>query len=337
MLPMWVTAALAAVLVGSMLHLNSLMASLGAQVQQLDARFDRLTASLGAQVQQMEARMVVRYDGLDARFDRLTASVDGLLVSTLTPAAAQATLACAQASVYILFLFTYTWNHTLGELKPQFKPCSAFAYAKLKGGDTLVVSAAHCFTNFTQTTIDATRLALARESRVTCWLLKSLPTSDSAVLRCADAPPLLRRTASAPVFAQAVVAAGFFQTFYDPDFPPPLSVHDNFAMHVLTSTIAVSMGPGAATLAASGGGLSGGGLFGGGLSGGGLSGGGLSLPTRTQPPFGVLQGKALQGMSGGPVLDVHCGVVGIISRLTTNTAFGSLDEVDAWALAEAWV
>ena len=249
--------------------------------------------------------------------------MDGLLVSTLTPAAAQATLACARASIYILFLFIDTWNHTLGKLGPELNPCSAFAYAKLKGGDTLVVSAAHCFTNFSQTTIDATRLALARESRVTCRLLKSLPTSDSAVLRCADAPPLLRRAASAPVFAQAVVAAGFYlEKFPDPDFPPPLSVHDHFAMHVLTSTIAVSMGPGAASLAA---------------SGGGLSGGGLSLPTHTQPPFDVLQGMALQGMSGGPVLDVHCGVLGIISRRSTNTAFANLDEVDAWVMKEVWV
>ena len=83
-------------------------------------------------------------------------------------------------------------------------------------------------------------------------------------------------------------------------------------MHVLSSSIAVSMGPAAARLAATGGGL---------------------LPHNvTQPLFGMLQGKALQGMSGGPVLDVHCGVVGIISRVSTNTAFSTLDEVDAWLL-----
>ncbi len=326
MLPMWATAA-CAVLVGLLLHLNSQM------VQQMEVRMGAQVQQIGAQVQQMEARMVARFDGLDSRFDRLdsrvdrldsrvallTASVDGLLVSTLTPAAAQATLACAQASVFILFMFIDTWNQTLGALESVLKPCSAFAYAKLKGGDTLVVSAAHCFTNnLTSTKMDATRLALPRESRVTCWLLKCLPTSDSAVLRCADAPPLLLRAAPAPVFAQAVVAAGFFRVpFPDPAFLPPLSVHDSFAMHVLTASIAVSMGPGAATLAASG--------------------GGLSPPTLTQPLFGVLQGKALHGMSGGPVLDVHCGVVGIISWLSTNTAFANLDEVDAWLLEEAWV
>jgi hypothetical protein len=361
MLPMWVAATFAAVLVGSMLHLNSQMTSmgvqmqhiglqalqmearmtsLGAQVQQIGVQALQVEARMGAQVQQiglqalqmearlvgqakqMEARIMVRYEVLDARFDRLTASVDRLLVSTLTPAAAQATLACAQASVYILFLFIDTWNHTLGKLEFILKPCSAFSYAKLKGGDTLVVSAAHCFTNNTQTTIDATRLALAREARVICRLLESLPTSDSALLRCEDAPPLLRRASSAPVFAQAVVAAGFYhENFPDPVFPPPLSVHNNFAMHVLTSTIAVSMGPGAAFAA----------------SGGGLSGGGLSLPTHMQPPFGVLQGMALLGMSGGPVLDVHCGVVGIISRRSTNTAFAYLDEVDAWVMKEVWM
>jgi hypothetical protein len=35
-------------------------------------------------------------------------------------------------------------------------------------------------------------------------------------------------------------------------------------------------------------------------------------------------------MSGGPVLDAQCGVVGIIHGAGKNTAFVSLDEVDEW-------
>ena len=83
-------------------------------------------------------------------------------------------------------------------------------------------------------------------------------------------------------------------------------------MHVLSSTIAVSLGPGPAAQAAAG---------------------GESWPrtlTPLQPPFGMLQGKALKGMSGGPVMDVHCGVVGIIKGYSTNSVYSTLDEVDAW-------
>ena len=89
-------------------------------------------------------------------------------------------------------------------------------------------------------------------------------------------------------------------------------------MHVVSSNIAVSMGP-LAELEL-------------------LAGGGVPLPAVVPPqhPFGMLHGKLLQGMSGGPVMDVHCGVVGIISRLFTNTAYSTLDEVDAWLLHEAW-
>ena len=50
---------------------------------------------------------------------------------------------------------------------------------------------------------------------------------------------------------------------------------------------------------------------------------------------GVLQGKAIKGMSGGPVLNAQCGVVGIISARGKNTAFSSLDDVDAWLLGSA--
>ncbi len=62
----------------------------------------------------------------------------------------------------------------------------------------------------------------------------------------------------------------------------------------------------------------------------------MLLHTLAQPSFGMLQGKVLKGMSGGPVLDAHCGVVGIISRFSTNTAFALMDEVDALLLREAW-
>ena len=80
-------------------------------------------------------------------------------------------------------------------------------------------------------------------------------------------------------------------------------------MHVLSSTVAVPLGPGAQTWAAASSGLP---------------------IDASLAPFGMLQGQILKGMSGGPVMDAQCGVAGIISGFATNSAFAKLDDVDAW-------
>jgi hypothetical protein len=293
---------------------NSSMDFLGSRIDSLDSRMD----GLGSRIDSLDSRMGsfdLRMSGLGSlmyglglRMSSLTNSVDGLLASTLTPAAAQATLACAQASVYVLFMFNYRWNKTLNAVEIEHNICSAFSYTRHGGEDNLVVSARHCFENATDIVFDATRLALARDSRVKCHLLDTFWGSDAAVLRCEDKSPPLLRTGATPVFAQAVVAAGFFS---GSSITSPLSVHEDYSMHVLSSTVAVSLGPFAEAEA---------------------SARGLVLQSNLPPFFGMLQGKVLKGMSGGPVLDVHCGVVGIISGFSTNTFFYPLDEVDAWML-----
>jgi len=292
--------------------MGSQIASMGSQIASLNSTMGSQIASMGSQMASLSSRVVQMEANFGNQIARLIVSVDGLLASTLTPAAAQVTLACAKASVYILFLWKQSWNDTLGMLTDSLLfPCSAFAYRELKGGGTLVVSASHCFANTSKTnSFDATRLALAWDTRVKCRLLKVF-ASDSAVLRCEDASPLLVRSGASPVFAQAVVAAGFFND-KSGGITTALSVHDQFSMHVVSTNIAVSMGP-LADLEL-------------------LAGGGVALLAEVPPqnPFGMLHGKLLQGMSGGPVMDVRCGVVGIISRRTTNTAFTNLDEVDAW-------
>ena len=306
--------------------MSSQISSLDTRVVQMEARFGNDIASMSSQIVSMGSQVIslnnsmvslnTRVVQMEARFGNqiahLIESVDELLASTLTPAAAQVTLACAKASVYILFLWKQSWNVTLRMLTKSVFHCSAFAYRELKGGGTLVVSASHCFANISEPiSFDATRLALARDTRVKCRLLKVF-TSDSAVLHCEDASPLLVRSGASPVFAQAVVAAGFF---YDKTgITTALSVHDEFSMHVVSTNIAVSMGPQDELKL---------------LAGGGVP---LLAVVPPQHPFGMLHGKLLQGMSGGPVMDVRCGVVGIISKRTINTAFTNLDEVDAWLL-----
>ena len=294
--------AFAAVLVGQMLSLSSQMAQISTEV--LEMRHDM-------------GLLHSRVEGVENISFSILSSVTGLLAATLTPAAAQTTLECAKASVYSLFLWHNVWNSAQGALELKFSLCSAFAYMGLQGGDTLAVSASHCFNNISSTTFDTTRHALPRGARVTCRLLKVF-TGDAAVLRCKEASPPLMRTSAPPVFAQAVVAAGFFAD--STGIETALSVHDNFSMHVVSSSIAVSMGPLAVAKA--------------------MAGGDASLNDGVAPPplapFGMLQGTLLQGMSGGPVLDVHCGVVGIISRASTNSAFTVLDEVDAWLLQGQW-
>lgn len=87
-------------------------------------------------------------------------------------------------------------------------------------------------------------------------------------------------------------------------------VANSVAMHVMPSVITATLGPVPVS----------------------ASSGGALLPDLQSPSplFGFLRDQVLHGMSGGPVMDAQCGVVGIIHGLTINTAFVSLDEVDEW-------
>ena len=290
-----------------MFNLNSQMLNLNSQVLNLNSQMLNLNSKVDL--------LLLRVEGVENITSSILSSVTGLLAATLTPAAAQTTLECAKASVYSLFLWRNIWDSTQGALERKLCVCSAFAYMELQGGDTLAVSASHCFENISDTTFDATRLALPWNTRVACRLLKVL-TGDAAVLRCKDASPLLMRTSAPPVFAQAVVAAGF-----SADSSGIQSVYESIFMHVAPSRIAVSMGPLAVAKTLAGGGA--------------LLHNAVAAPPPLAP-IGMLQGMLLQGMSGGPVLDVHCGVVGIISSASTNSAFTMLDEVDAWLQREQW-
>ena len=133
------------------------LSQMDARVGNLDARVGNLSLQMGAQatqLSQMDARMdtlgfeikhvASSTDALALEVKALSLSVNELLTSTLTPAAAQRTLECAQASVYVLFI--------LRAVAPQLfemSICSAFAY-KLEDGSTLAVSAAHCFVDTTR-------------------------------------------------------------------------------------------------------------------------------------------------------------------------------------------
>jgi hypothetical protein len=292
-------------------NLSLQMGAQATQLSQMDARVGNLSLQMGAQatqLSQMDARMdalgfeVKRVassnDAFAIEMGALTNSVNALLTSTLTPAAAQRTLECAQASVYALFLWKDSSPHSLFL-------CSAFAYKKLEDGSTLAISAAHCFVNTSGDTYDATRLLLAWGARVRCQLLTNF-TSDSAVLRCKDAAPVVTRALAAPRFAQAVVAAGFHSGALDMD---PLVVHKSVALFMLPSSIAATMGP---------------------MPVEATSGHSPLAMMDNSKAHGFIQGRAVQGMSGGPILDAQCGVVGILHAAAKNTAFVSLDEVDEW-------
>ena len=184
----------------------------------------------------IDAKFDAKFASVDAKLDSLVSSIAGLTASTLTPAAAQVVLRCAEASVYVLFMPPV--NASLG-----VGLCSAFAYARGGDGAILLVSASHCFTalaNPTTTSLDATRLQLGWGVRVKCTLVNATFLSDSALLRCTDSAPLLVRASSPAVLAQAVVAAGYCN---DVQNVTPFSVHQRVSLQLLSSTVSVSMGP----------------------------------------------------------------------------------------------
>ena len=173
---------------------------------------------------------------------------------------------------------------------------SAFAYARDGDGAVLLVSASHCFTANPATKIfDATRLQLGWGVRIKYLLVNVTFPSNSAVLRCVDSAPLLARAPYPPVFAQAVVAAGYCS---DAESVTAFSVHDKVSLHMLSSTVSVSMGPGEKVLATQG---------------------APPPPPLVRLYSGGLQGKAIGGMSGGPVLNAQCSVLGASSVPAAKT------------------
>ena len=300
--------------------MNASLASLGVSVGAVDVRLGAVETRLGA----VDARLGAVADSVDARFaavDARFAAVDArlgeLVESTVTVSAAMRVDACARSSVWH---FVYVVNETLpnGSVELRERSCSAFAFAPAVGAATAVVTANHCTASLR---LPGSRVSLEGVGglpNVTCTLdINFAPEkNDAAVLLCPGASAVAGLAPSATADAHLrlnlpVGVTGFAVDAYA-DSQRHLTGLRKFALNVDFAHIVGVVGPaidGSGALCKS-------------------SGASRADCSAGAPPLGYVDHRVTPGMSGGPVLDMACGIVGIAcGRSCAAGAFASLEGV----------
>ena len=307
--------------------MNASLASLGVSVGAVDVRLGAVEtrlgavdARLGAVADSVDARFAAvdaRFAAVDARFAAVDARLGELVESTVTVSAAMRVDACARSSVWH---FVYVVNETLpnGSVELRERSCSAFAFAPAVGAATAVVTANHCTASLR---LPGSRVSLEGVGglpNVTCTLdINFAPEkNDAAVLLCPGASAVAGLAPSATADAHLrlnlpVGVTGFAVDAYA-DSQRHLKGLRKFALNVDFAHIVGVVGPaidGSGALCKS-------------------SGASRADCSAGAPPLGYVDRRVTPGMSGGPVLDMACGIVGIAcGRSCAAGAFASLEGV----------
>ena len=238
-------------------------------------------------------------------------SLSELLGSTQTPRSAATVDACAQRSVLHITYPTVNKTHPL-ENNTELGICSAFAYQPDPRKAATIVTAAHCFIGLVPGA-DVTLMRLGDSFNRTCSVLRTFSSpEDAALLSCTNVSSIPGLAPSAGTrLSQLVAVTGFTNdAFY---YNQPRSHHFlgvPIALNVDFARIASVAGPASS-------------------NGSTCS----SADSAMWPifPSGFVDRRIPPGMSGCPVLDLQCGVVGIAhGRTCDGGVFMSLAVIDAF-------
>jgi hypothetical protein len=287
--------------------LADLLAFFNVKFDALDAKFDAKFDALDAKVDALDAKVDAKVDALDAKvdakIDALAADVAELLSASQTPRSATRVSGCAKVSTRLVSF-------------PYSPLCSAFAYNSSRTDAVVFVTAAHCLKGLSAGgTVKL--LGVGSAAPLSCTRAAGLrdPALDVAVLDCEGAVPVLGLAPStrfAGGLSQILAIAGFAE--------------DAFAnatdYHVREKKIALNVNF-AHTV---------------GVAGPGIDNGTCTSSDEdgrsSAKPLGFLDHRVTPGMSGGPILDMECGVVGIANGRTCGAGtYVSLAPVDAFLSA----
>jgi hypothetical protein len=288
---------------------------------EMGARFELMQRSLsllGANVTLLSADVAL----LSANVARLSADVAVVSANVLelhdvtpTVSAVQRIRSCSEA---------HAWYVTAPVI------CSAFPYASPHSSQPYFVSAAHCFKDSAKgVDLTGATLTLVRNgaSSLSCTVLRLWESpSDLAVLQCAAGARALSGlvgAAKTPPLGSAVAAVGYvLDALSGPsefflDAQPDTALNFRFARitNVAGRRNSNASLPGSCELAQPG----------------------DETPSGTPwliRPTGVFDMAVARGMSGGPLLDLRCGVVGVIhGRACESSLFLGLGPVDDFIAA----
>ena len=269
---------------------------------------------------------------MDKRFDSVDKTLQELLSSTLTPRSADLVDACARKSV---FLVTFSSSNG-GDLNENgsnlIRHCSAFSYKPFPSRDAVIVTASHCFfpvfnkTSFLNKTPFVVFLSiLDQHVRHECSVLDFRGSPDDAtILSCPtliNIPGLL--SSNDTRLSQLVAITGFAADTYNTSttFVNSHHIHNDntdspsFALNVDFSRIVSIAGPPHK------------------LQDGSVCVSSADEMTWPVHPSGFVDRRVTQGLSGGPILDLTCGVIGIAHGRSCNAGvFMNLLGVDEYIL-----
>jgi hypothetical protein len=276
-----------------------------------------------------------RFDDVDDKFDLMNekfADVSEdlleLLSSTQTPRSAALVDSCALQSVFFVRIANIS---TINETNTtSFRHCSAFAYQPFPSKKAVIVTASHCLSPF-KTPFDPISITYLGDDLIhDCSVLDFQGSpEDSSILTCPGLTNLIGLVSSdSSRLSQSVAITGFaVDTFSsstssetDSHHIPFSHFNSSFALNVDFSRIVSIAGPPLK------------------LKDGSVC---VSSPAEvlwSVNPSGFVDRQVTEGMSGGPILDLKCGVVGISHGRSCNAgAFVDLTGVDRFITSMEYV
>jgi tetrahydromethanopterin S-methyltransferase subunit G len=296
------------------------------RIEKMNADTNRRFDDTNQRIDDTNQRIEKMNADTNRRIDVVIENLSELLTSTQTPLSAELVDSCARNAVFHINYSSSDKSIFISDNKSKVHHCSAFAYQPYPSKQAVIVTAAHCFSSFyNKTPFNITIASLGDKTRHACTVLEFFSSpEDASILLC---PTLIITTvlvsSARTRLSQMVAITGFAEDAFRTS-----STVDGFVSHHLTSsdvglpTFALNVdfarivniaGPlrkrqdGTACVS--------------------------SANDTVWPviPSGFVDHRVTEGMSGGPILDLKCGVVGIAHGRTCNAGvFMSLSVVDQY-------
>ena len=298
----------------SMSDVLSAVQLLAAEFGGLRSEFGGLRSEFGglrSEFAGFRSEVEARLDAMEAAQVENRESFAEILSSTPTPLSAERVDACAKLSV---------WHYSYVTSANRSKACSAFLFTRTPGAAAAVVTAGHCVRSFVNPGVSLVLRGVSALPTLSCVVWAQLPAeSDAALLNCTGAGGLagLAPSLGTGRLSQAVAIAGFSRDSYTGLTSRHLP-GEAVALNVDFAHVVGVAGP---SIDANGE-----------LC---VSSGADDAEFSGARPAGFVDRRVTPGLSGGPVLDLQCGVLGIAhGRSCGAGAFVGLGPVHDF-LAEA--
>ena len=297
--------------------------------QKFDKRFDDVNKKFD-DVNKRFDDVNKRFDLMNEKFSDMSEDLLELLSSTQTPRSALLVDSCARQSVFLVRIAS-TSTSDIYNTSTSYRHCSAFAYQPFPSRKAVIVTASHCLSPF-KTPFDPISITYLGDDLIhDCSVLdfQSAP-EDSSILTCPGLTNLIGLVSSGSSrLSQSVAITGFaVDTFKSSSTSSKTHSHhvpfshfnSSFALNVDFSRIVSIAGPPHK------------------LKDGSVC---VSSPGEvlwSVNPSGFVDRQVTEGMSGGPILDLKCGVVGISHGRSCNAgAFVDLTGVDRFITSMEYV